>query len=258
MSAVMVERDGPLAVITHDVPPVNLWDQATMDGFATALDDIEADPPRALLIRANGKIVSGGVDVKLFAEVADGAAGGELWKTLLELPRRLEALPYPTVFAAHALCLTASFEISLACDILLASEKAKFGLVERVVGLTPSMGGPQRLVERAGPARARELVYTGATYDAETLASWNVVNRVLPADDFDAAARAFAMDLATGPTVAHAATKRIVRAALQGGVEAADAVVPEVAGKLFDTEDLKGAVQSFLADGPGKAEFRGR
>ncbi len=120
------------------------------------------------------------------------------------------------------------------------------------------MGGPQRLVERAGPARARELVYTGATYDAETLAGWNVVNRVLPAEGFDDAARAFAMDLATGPTVAHAATKRIVRAALEGGVEAADAVVPDVAGKLFDTEDLKNAVASFLENGPGKATFEGR
>ncbi|MEA2126094.1 MAG: enoyl-CoA hydratase [Solirubrobacteraceae bacterium] len=257
MTAVRVERDGPLAVIVHDSPPVNLWDQATMDGFAAALDDLEADPPRALLIRAEGRVVSGGVDVKLFAQIADGRAGEELWRTLLELPARLEALPYPTVFAAHALCLTASFEISLACDVLLAAEAAKFGLVERVVGLTPSIGGPQRLVERAGPSRARELVYTGALFDAATLERWNVVNRVLPDDGFDAAARAFATDLATGPTVAHAATKRIVRAALEGGVAQADAVVPEVAGALFDTADLKGAVQSFLEHGPGKADFEG-
>jgi enoyl-CoA hydratase/carnithine racemase len=66
------------------------------------------------------------------------------------------------------------------------------------------------------------------------------------------------MDLATGPTVAHAATKRIVRATLEGGVERADAVVPEIAGALFDTDDLKGAVRSFLEHGPGKASFAGR
>ena len=258
MTAVRVERDGALAVITHSVPPVNLWDQATMDGFPAALDEIEADPPRALLLRAEGKVVSGGVDVKLFAQIEDGAAGAELWRTLLALPARLEALPFPTVFAAHSLCLTASFEISLACDLLLAAESAKFGLVERVVGLTPSMGGPQRLVERAGPARARELVYTGALYDAQTLERWNVVNRVLPDEGFDEAARAFAQDLADGPTVAHGATKRIVQATLAGGVGAADALVPEVAGALFDTEDLKGAVRSFLEEGPGKASFSGK
>jgi enoyl-CoA hydratase/carnithine racemase len=258
MTPVRLERDGPLAVLVHDAPPVNLWDRATMDGFVAALDELESDPPRALLLRAEGRVVSGGVDVKLFAEIADGAGGEALWRGLLEIPRRLEALPYPTVFAAHALCLTASFEISLACDVLLAAESAKFGLVERVVGLTPSMGGPQRLVERAGPARARELVYTGGIYDAAALERWNVVNRVLPDDGFDAAARAFAMDLATGPTVAHAATKQIVRDTLEGGVERADAVVPGLAGALFDTEDLKRAVRSFLEHGPGKATFQGR
>jgi enoyl-CoA hydratase len=255
---VQVERDGNVAVVTLESPPVNLWTDAVIDGYEAALDDLEADPPRAALFRAAGRVVSGGVDVNLFAQIPDGRAGGQLWERLLKLPARLEALPYPTVFAAHALCLTASFELSLACDLLLAAETAKFGLVERVVGLTPSMGGPQRLVERAGPARARELVYTGALYDAETLASWNVVNRVLPADGFDDAVLAFTRDLADGPTVANAATKRLVRATLEGGVAAADAIVPDVAGSLFDTEDLRSAVKSFLDNGPGHATFEGR
>src|SRR5204862_110693 len=83
-----------------------------------------------------------------------------------------------------------------ACDLILAAESARFGLVERVVGLTPAMGGTQRLAERAGPGRARELVMTGEPFDAATLERWNVVNRVLPDEGFDAAARAFARDLA--------------------------------------------------------------
>jgi enoyl-CoA hydratase/carnithine racemase len=253
-----VERDGPVAVVTLEAPPVNLWTEAVIDGYEAALDALEADPPRAALFDARGRVVSGGVDVHLFAEIADGSAGAALWTRLLRLPARLEALPYPTVFAAHALCLTASFELSLACDLLLAAEGARFGLVERVVGLTPSMGGPQRLVERAGPARARELVYTGELFDAAALERWNVVNRVLPADGFAEAALAFTRDLGEGPTVAHAATKRLVRATLEGGVAAADALVPSVAGALFDTDDLQGAVRSFLEHGPGKARFSGR
>jgi enoyl-CoA hydratase len=253
---VRLEHDGPLAVVTLDAPPLNLFDQAVMDGLRDAVDALAAQPPRGLLIRAEGKVVSGGVDVHLF----DGLTpeqGGELWDELLRTIHALEDLPCPTVFAAHGLCLTAAFEVSLACDLLVASERARFGLVEIVVGLTPSMGGPQRLAERAGPARARELVFTGELYDAATLAGWNVVNRVLPAEGFDDAVMAFARDLAAGPTVAHAATKRLVRAALSGGVEAADALVPEVGGGLFDTEDLKGAVRSFLEHGPGKATFNG-
>jgi enoyl-CoA hydratase/carnithine racemase len=120
------------------------------------------------------------------------------------------------------------------------------------------MGGPQRLAERAGPARAKELVMTGELYDAATLERWNVVNRVLPDEGFDAAARAFALRLAHGPTRAHAATKRLVQAQKEGGARAADALVPQLGGDLFATEDLKGAVRSFLEHGPGKATYEGR
>jgi enoyl-CoA hydratase len=86
-----------------------------------------------------------------------------------------------------------------------------------------------------------------------------VVNRVLPDAGFDAAAHAFALGLAQGPTRAHAATKAIVRAVREhGGPRAADALVPELAGDLFETEDLKGAVRSFLERGPGHASYEGR
>jgi enoyl-CoA hydratase/carnithine racemase len=120
------------------------------------------------------------------------------------------------------------------------------------------MGGTQRLAERAGPARAKELVFTGERYPAAALERWDVVNRVLPDDGFAEAARAFAARVAAGPTRAHAATKRVVAAAVRDGARAADAVLPELSGALFATEDLRGAVSSFLTEGPGKAVHRGR
>jgi enoyl-CoA hydratase len=255
---VRLEQEGPLAVLTFDSPPLNLFDQAVFDGVRRAIDTVAADPPRGLLIRADGKVVSGGVDVGKVFDGMTADRGGALWDELLEVIHAIEELPLPTVFAAHGLCLTAAFEVALACDILLASERAKFGLVEMVVGLTPSMGGPQRLAERAGPARAKELIYTGELFDAATLERWNVVNRVYGHEGFDAAARAFATKIANGPTKAHAATKAIVRAQKEGGARAADAIVGEVSGALFDTEDLKNAVRSFLTDGPGTATYEGR
>ncbi len=256
--SVETSRGGGLARITLNAPPLNLFDEAMFAGLETAVAELTADPPRAVLIDAVGKVVSGGVDVHEFDAIGSPEEAGRLWERLLVLPRTLEALPCPTVFAAHGLCLTAAFELALGCDLLLAAESARFGLVEIVVGLTPAMGGTQRLVERAGPARAREFVMTGELYDAATMHSWNVVNRVLPDDGFADAALAFAQRLAAGPTRAHAATKRVVRAALDGGVDAADAAIPELAGGLFATEDLRNAVRSFLADGPGKATYTGR
>jgi enoyl-CoA hydratase/carnithine racemase len=258
MSAIRLEHDGPLAVLSIDSPPLNLFDGPLIDELERTVRALVADPPRGLLVRAEGRVVSGGVDVHVFdgLRVADAST---LWERLLGMVHSVEELPAPTVFAAHGLCLTAAFELSLGCDLLLAAESARFGLVETVVGLTPAMGGTQRLAERAGPARARELVMTGELYDAATLERWNVVNRVLPDAGFDAAARTFALSLAEGPTRAHAATKAIVRAALeQGGARAADARVPELAGGLFETEDLQGAVRSFLERGPGHASYEGR
>src|SRR5207302_6207851 len=169
--------------------------------------------------RAEGRVVSGGVDVSLFHALDGPADARRTFEALVDLARRVDRLPCPSVFAAHALCLTWAFELALACDLILAARSASFGLVERVVGLTPAMGGTQRLAERAGTGRARELVMTGHPYDAATLERWNVVNRVLDADGFDVAARALAAELARGPTLAHAATKQVLRDYLEGGVE---------------------------------------
>lgn len=257
MSLVRLDQDGPLTVLSIESPPLNLFDQELIGELSDVIDALVSEPPRGLLIRADGRVVSGGVDVHVFDGLSTEQAA-KMWTSLLDLVHRVEELPLPTVFAAHSLCLTAAFELSLGCDLLLAAKSARFGLVETVVGLTPAMGGTQRLAERAGPARARELVMTGELYDAATLEHWNVVNRVLPDEGFDAAARAFALKLAEGPTRAHAATKRIVRASLDGGgARGADERVPQLAGDLFATEDLKRAVRSFLEHGPGRAIYEG-
>ena len=256
-SPIRLDREGPLAILTVDKPPVNLYAEDIHQGLEDAVAELERDAPRALLLRAEGRVWTGGVDVNVFAPLEPDTAA-ELWDRGFALVHRIEELPFPTIFAAHALCLTWGFEIAMACDLLLAAESAKFGLVETVVGLTPAMGGTQRLAERAGPARAREFVMTGALYDAATLERWNVVNRVWPDDAFAEKARTFADRLANGPTLAHAATKAIVRAQKEGGARAADAVTPREAGDLFGTQDLKRAVQTFLEQGPGNATFEGR
>jgi enoyl-CoA hydratase len=245
-----------IAVLTLDHGDLNLFDAAMFDSLADDLADLSADPPRALLIRAEGRVVSGGVDVHLFHGKSEYEAA-YLWRrTFGRIIHPLESLPCPVVFAAHALTLTAAFEMALACDLILASPSAKFGLVERVVGLTPSMGGPQRLAQRCGAGRARELVMTGGRYTAETLHEWGVVNSVH--DDLDEAALALVTDLAEGPTRAHHATKQIIAAACNGGVASADRITPEISGALFATHDLRQAVSTFLTSRPGKAAFRGQ
>jgi len=253
--AARLEREeGGLAVLTFDSPPLNLFDQRMIDDFQAAIAAVAAAPPRALLIRAEGRAVSGGVDVHVFDGLTPEQAS-RLWDDLLGTIDQLEALPAPIVFAAHALTLTAAFEIALACDLIVATPEAKFGLVEKVVGLTPSMGGTQRLAERAGSGRARQFVMSGEIFGAEEMERWGVVNSIFAAEEFDTRSRA----LATGPTKAHAMTKHILRRFREGGMPAADAAVRTEAGELFASEDLQNAVKTFLEHGgPGHATFEGR
>ena len=255
---VTVARNGGLAVVTIDSPPLNLFDTVMRDALVATVGELERTSPRAVLFRFEGKMVTGGVDVRLFDAISDIEEASALFAGLVSLAQRVAVLPCPTVFAAHGLCLTWGFELALACDLILASERASFGLIEATVGLTPAMGGTQRLAERAGTGRARELVMSAERYDATTLHQWGVVNRVLPADDFDAAARQVAGDLAEGPTRAHADTKELISAYLTGGVSHADAQIPGIAGGLFATEDLRSAMHTFLTEGHGRATFKGR
>jgi enoyl-CoA hydratase/carnithine racemase len=258
-AAARLEREeSGLAVITLDSPPLNLFDQRMMDDLRAAVEAVSAEPPRALLIRAEGRAVSGGVDVQVFSGLTP-EQGSRLWDELLGMIDQVERLPAPVVFAAHALTLTAAFELALACDLIVASPKAKFGLVEKVVGLTPSMGGTQRLAERAGSGRARHFVMSGGIFEAKEMERWGVVNLLYEDHDFDVAARQLATELAAGPTKAHAMTKHILRRFREGGMTAADEAVRTEAAELFATEDLQNAVRTFLEKGgPGHAEFHGR
>jgi enoyl-CoA hydratase/carnithine racemase len=243
--------------IVLDSPPLNLFDYELTNELIVALEEAEGDMLRVLVVRAEGKVFTGGVDVEVFDDKTPAQAD-MFFRDLLKITHKLEDMPWPTIACVQGLCLTAGFEMALGCDLIWAAESARFGLVEIVVGLTPAMGGTQRVAERAGPARARELVMSGDLYDAATLERWNVVNKVLPDGELGDATLDFARRLAAGPTKANAATKQMVRAFLEHGVRGADARIGEIAAPLFATDDLQNAVDTFLAEGPGKATFKGR
>ena len=257
---ITLERDGAVASIVLANPPLNLFTDSAFDELMDCIGEVEGSDARALVWRAEGEIFTGGVDVNGFQRVLDAGPGEatSFAGPLIEAVRRLEALEIPTLALVHGLCLTAGLEVSLGCDLIWAEESSKFGLVEAVVGLTPGAGGTQRMAERAGPGRAREFVMTGGLYDAPTLERWGVVNRVVADGEVHEKGMRFAARLASGPTVAHAATKRVIRAYLEGGVDRADEVTPEQFSRLFATEDLQNAVETFLEKGPGNASFEGR
>jgi len=261
MDKVRCETSGPLGILTLTNPPLNLFSGELIEDLRAAVTEIKRGPIRALLVRAEGKIFSGGADVSIFQGRTPSEAR-ERFTSHLRLIADLEELPFPTLAAVQGLCLAAGLELALACDLIWATASARFGQVEASIGTTTLLGGAQRLAERAGPSRAREIIYTADQYDAATFERWNIVNRVIADDVFALQTRAFAQRLANGPTLAYAAGKRIVRAYVEGGVRAADRVVDEVAPPLFESEDMRAGVAGLLEHGPrsfrDKVVFQGR
>jgi enoyl-CoA hydratase/carnithine racemase len=149
-------------------------------------------------------------------------------------------------------------ELALACDYIVAASSAKIGSVEVALGLHPLLGGIQRQAQRAGAMRAKEISMLGRRYDAATLERWGLVNLVVADDALEDATFTIAEELAHGPTVAHAATQRLVHIAVNEGVLAADEAMAEIQKPIWASEDLKIGLASLRENGPGLAEFTGR
>lgn len=251
---VRLERTGDVVELVWAASRLNLFTAAVADEFEAALGDVP-DGARALIFRAEGSVFCGGVKVQEFT-VLDGT---DFSHRMLALVQRIEALPVPTVAVVHALNLTIGLELALGCDFIWAAGQARMGMVEATVGIAPAAGGTQRLVARAGIGRAAEMVLTGAIYPAAELASWGVVDKVLPEDELLPRAREFAGRLAAGPTAAAAVSRQLLRAARDHGIGAADAITPKLAGPILMGEDAAIGIASLLEHGPGgQPRFTGR
>jgi enoyl-CoA hydratase/carnithine racemase len=250
-------RDGALATVTLASPPLNLIGQQLISDLLAAIDQVEAaDGLRALVLRGEGKVFSAGADVALFAGMTAHQLR-PLIGSFLDLGHRIERLPFPTLAAVHGTCMAGGFELALFCDLIWAAEGTMLGLPETRLGIVPLAGGVERIAARAGLGRARSVALGGQLHPAEEFAAWGAIDRVLAVDELHSAAQEFASLLAAGPTRAFAVVKELTRAYIDGGVAAADALLSDAAVGLFDTEDARGGIRSFLTSGPGNATFVG-
>jgi enoyl-CoA hydratase/carnithine racemase len=251
-------RDATLGTVTLASPPLNLIGEQLISDLLAAVDEVEAaDGLRALVLRGEGKVFSAGADVALFAGMTAQQLR-PLIGSFLDLGHRIERLPFPTLAAVHGTCMAGGFELALFCDLIWAAEGTMLGLPETRLGIVPLAGGVERIAARAGLGRARSVALGGQLHTAEEFAAWGVIDRVLAADEFHSAAQEFASRLAAGPSRAFAVVKELSRGYSAGGIAGADALLIDAAVGLFDTEDARGGIQSFLKFGPGRAVFAGR
>ncbi len=242
------EKIGDVAVVTMANPPANTFTMELGAGLEGAVRRAVSGGARALVLQADGSLFCGGADVRIFKDTTARQAR-EVFAEGFRLVDALEDAPFPVIAAVHGMCFAAGLELVLACDLIIAAEGAKFAQVEAKIGAATFLGGVYRLAERCGPARAKEIVFGAETYDAATFERWNIVNRVVPGEDLREAALAWGQQLAKGPTLAHAVTKRLVRHALDHGSRQADGYLLDVATPLFESRDMQYAVDLLLTQG---------
>jgi enoyl-CoA hydratase/carnithine racemase len=249
VSVVSFEVDGAVGVITVNNPPLNLLSRKVMTDLEHAVEAASSAPVRALRVRAEGRHFGAGADVgDLFDGVSSTVARPMLarWRSAFHA---LETLPVPVLAEVQGTCVGGGLELTLHCDLIIASEDAQFGSLEANLGTVTLLGGAQRLAQRIGAARAREFVFMAGLHDARTALSWGLINRVVPRDKLADSATQWVSELAAGPTRCHAITKRLIGAYLDSGIAAADAVTVDLAPDLYDSEDMRHGVQVLLKHG---------
>ena len=248
---IRVDLDGAVAVITMAKPPHNLLNERFIEDLLTAFEDAPTNGARAILLRSEMKHFPAGADVDGFgSDGGDGVAA-------VDVLDRFAAIPIPTIAAVHGLALGGGFEIALACDFIMAGASSRLGLVETSIGLMPLLGGVQRVVERAGLARGKEIAMFGRRHEPELLERWGIINVVVADEALDDASRSWAQQLAAGPTIAYSAIKELATIASTQGVRAADEAQEAAANAVWASEDLKSGLESFAESGPGTAIFQG-
>ena len=195
---VTVERDGPIAVVTLNRPEaMNALSRGLRAELATVMRALDGDDGiRAVVLTGAGtRAFTAGLDLKELG--VDGLGAANATEAEANPVKAIEQCRKPVIGAINGVAITGGFEVALACDILIASENARFADTHARVGIMPGWGLSQKLSRMIGISRAKELSLTGNFLDAQTACAWGLVNRVVPADELLPAARALATDIAS-------------------------------------------------------------
>ncbi|MGW7688561.1 enoyl-CoA hydratase/isomerase family protein [Streptomyces asiaticus] len=245
-----------VATFRLDRPPMNALDIATQDRLRELAAEVtRRDDVRAVVIWGGEKVFAAGADIKEMREMDHAAMvvrSGDLQESFTAVAR----IPKPVVAAVTGYALGGGCELALCADFRIAAENAKLGQPEILLGLIPGAGGTQRLARLVGPAKAKDLIFTGRQVKADEALAIGLVDRVVPAEEVYEQAHAWAAKLAKGPAIALRAAKESVDRGLETDLDSGLAIERNWFAGLFATEDREIGMRSFVEDGPGKATFR--
>jgi enoyl-CoA hydratase/carnithine racemase len=263
---VHVERgDDGVAVLTLRHGKVNALSVALLQQLQAAAEGLAADPPGAVIVTGGDRIFAAGAQITEFLDDADVlpsrvadrnrlTAQGHAFLMALNA---VAAIPRATIAEVAGFALGGGCELALACDFRIASDRAKLGQPEILLGIIPGGGGTQRLARLVGPAKAKDLVFTGRQVGAEEALAMGLIDEVVPAAGLSDHVRAKAAELAGGAVVAQGLAKRAIDEGLDRILAEGLTLEQELFLASFASDDAASGINSFLEHGPGKATFTG-
>ena len=255
---VRLEVEAGIATVRLARPPMNALDIELQEGIrVAAVEAAERRDVAAVIVYGGEKVFAAGADIKQmqtmsYTDMVDRSAA--LQDALTAVAR----IPKPTVAAITGYALGGGCELALCCDFRVAGDNAKLGQPEILLGVIPGAGGTQRLARLIGPARAKDLIYTGRFVDAAEALAIGLVDEVVPADDVYAAARRRVERYVGGPAYALRAAKEAVDRGLETDLVTGLEIERTLFAGLFATRDREIGMTSFVQHGPGQAQFEGR
>ncbi|GAA1530351.1 enoyl-CoA hydratase-related protein [Actinomadura kijaniata] len=256
---VRVEVEDGVATIRLDRPKMNALNaQVQRELIDAARRVTEDDAVGAVVLYGGERVFAAGADIKEMAPMTYAEMSGGPSELLQEFTRALAAIPKPVIAAITGYALGGGLEVALTADFRVVGEGAKVGQPEIRLGVIPGAGGTQRLTRLVGPARAKDLVFSGRHVAAEEALAIGLADRVVPDADVYAEAVKWARTFVGGPAVAIRAAKQAIDAGLEVDLATGLEIERVQFAALFGTEDQKNGMRSFIEEGPGKATFTGR
>jgi len=254
-AVVLLERrDDGVAVVTLNNGKVNALSSAVVAALHQIADELTADPPGAVVVTGGERIFAAGADISEFGGAEEAVGITARIHAALDA---LAAIPRFVIAAVSGYALGGGCELSLACDYRIASERAVFGQPEILLGTIPGGGGTQRLARQVGPSRAKEIAITGRQVKADEAFRIGLADEVVPAEELHDRALSLAAECARGAVLSQAFAKQAIDRGLSTSLAEGLQIEQQLFVESFTTNDSQIGVQSFLAQGPGKAEFTG-
>ncbi|WP_037607689.1 enoyl-CoA hydratase-related protein [Streptacidiphilus rugosus] len=244
-----------VGVIRLDRPKMNALDVAMQDKLKEVAEEAAARADvRAVILWGGERVFAAGADIKEMQRMSytDMVQRGGALQGAFDAVARI---PKPVVAAVTGYALGGGCELTLCADIRIAADDVKFGQPEILLGLIPGAGGTQRLSRLVGPAKAKDLIFTGRMIDAAEAHRIGLADQVVPAEEVFATAHAWAARLAAGPAFALRAAKEAVDRGIETDLDTGLTIERNLFAGLFATEDREIGMRSFVEEGPGKAKF---